>query len=72
MRDYDDHFQAFARAYPDLATGLHGVRGLGGLMEWMKPHGLRLDAVDILNQDEFNVEFMILLGDGRHLVFGVT
>jgi hypothetical protein len=70
--EYASQFAAFAAAHPDLAAGLEGVRGLGGVMEWMKTRGLALADVEILNQDEFALDFVIPLGDGRHLVFGIT
>jgi hypothetical protein len=41
-------------------------------MAWMKGRGLALGDVEILNQDEFELDFVIPLGDGRHLVFGIT
>jgi hypothetical protein len=70
--DYTSQFSAFQTAYPDLAAGLAGVRGLGGVMGWMKGRGLALGDVEILNQDEFALDFVVPLGDGRHLVFGIT
>jgi hypothetical protein len=48
------------------------MRGLGGVLGWMKRRGIPLGAVDIINQDEFSLDFVIPLGDGRHLVFGIT
>jgi hypothetical protein len=70
--DYAHHFDTFQREHPELAAGLEGVRGLGGVMEWMKRRGLALGDVEILNQDEFALDFVIPLGDGRNLVFGIT
>jgi hypothetical protein len=70
--DYAHYFDAFSREHPDLAAELAGSRGLSGVMSWMKRHGLALADVDILNQDEFDLDFMIPLRDGRHIVFGIT
>jgi hypothetical protein len=70
--EYADFFDAFHRQYPDLARGLAGARGLGGVMAWMRGRGLALGDVWIFNQDEFELDFVIPLGDGRHLAFGIT
>jgi hypothetical protein len=70
--EYAEYFDTFRRQYPDLAEGLTGARGLGGVMAWMRGRRLALGDVEILNQDEFELDFVIPLGDGRHLVFGIT
>jgi hypothetical protein len=70
--DYPDHFRDFAREHPALAAEFRGMRGLGGVLGWMKRRGIPLGAVHIINQDEFSLDFVIPLGDGLHLVFGIT
>jgi hypothetical protein len=72
MRKYAEYFQVFAQQYPDLAAGLEGVSGLGGVMKWMKRREIAIGSVEILNQDEFDLDFLVPLGDGRTLVFGIT
>jgi hypothetical protein len=72
MPDYADYFQTFSREHPDLAEGLAGARGLGGVMAWMGRRGIALGSVEIVHQDEFDLDFVIPLGDGRSLVFGIT
>jgi hypothetical protein len=72
MDDYAASFGSFAMEHPALAAELAGVCGLGGVMEWMKHCGLPLGAVDIIHQDEYSLDFVIPLDDGRHLVFGIT
>ena len=70
--DYRQHFQALAEQHPALAGELAGLCGLGGVMAWMRRRGLCLGDVDIITQDEFSSDFIIPLGDGRHLAFGIT
>jgi hypothetical protein len=72
MRTYAAYYQTFVRQHPDLAVGLDGVVGLGGVLRWLKGRGIALGTVEVLNQDEFDLDFVIPLGDGRHLVFGIT
>jgi hypothetical protein len=42
------------------------------LLAWMQRHGLSLDAMDLVAQDEFSYDLLIPLPDGRWLAFGVT
>jgi hypothetical protein len=71
--EYGDYFQALADEHPGLATELAGVRGLASVLSWMKRRGLALECVDIINQDEFSLDFVIPLEpEGRCLVFGIT
>jgi hypothetical protein len=71
--DYSKHVARLRALDPVLAEGLAGLRGLGGVMEWMRGRGLDLGSVEITNQDEFSLDFLVPLGpDGRTLVFGVT
>jgi hypothetical protein len=71
--EYGDYFEALADEHPALAAELAGVRSLAGVLPWMKRRGLELGAVDIINQDEFSLDFVIpLQPDGRYLVFGIT
>ena len=73
MDDYSDSFRAFAAGRPDLAAGLAGARGLSGVLMWMKGRDLPLAAVEIIQQDEFSLDFILPLeAGGEHLVFGVT
>jgi hypothetical protein len=72
MDDYAASFEAFAKQHPALAAELAGLCGLGGVMEWMKRRDLPLGAVDIIHQDEYSLDFIVPLEDGRHLVFGIT
>jgi hypothetical protein len=55
----------------DLAN-LSELRGLGGVMAWMAGHGLNLADADIVQQDEFTLDFVVPLADGRAVVFGIT
>ena len=55
----------------DLAN-LSELRGLGGVMEWMVGHGLNLADAEIVQQDEFTLDFVVPQADGRAVVFGIT
>ena len=71
--EYPDEFRALAEEHPGLAAELADVRGLGGVMAWMKRRGLALGDVEIIQQDEFSLDFVVPLEPGgRHLVFGIT
>jgi hypothetical protein len=71
--EYEDYFATFRTEAPDLAKELESVRGMEGVMAWMKRRGLPLGDVDIITQDEFSLDFVIpLTPDERHLVFGIT
>jgi hypothetical protein len=71
--EYGDYFQALADEHPGLAAELAGARSLASVLPWMKGRGLELGSVEIINQDEFSLDFVIPLpSDGRYLVFGIT
>ena len=53
-------------------TNLTALRGLGGVMAWMTGHGLSLASAEIVQQDEFTLDFEVPLADGRGVVFGIT
>ena len=55
----------------DLAE-LETLRGLGGVMAWMTGRGLSLASAEIVQQDEFALDFVVPLADGRAVVFGIT
>jgi hypothetical protein len=73
VKDYAEHWAHLAQAEPGLAADLRDLRGLGGVMAWMSSRGLALGHVEIVQQDEFSLDFVIPLHEGgRHLVFGIT
>jgi hypothetical protein len=41
-------------------------------MDWMRRRGIALGAAEIVQQDEFSLDFLCPLGDGRWVVFGIT
>jgi hypothetical protein len=47
-------------------------KGLAGVMAWMSANGLALGDVEIVQQDEFTLDFVVPLPDGRAAVFGIT
>jgi hypothetical protein len=70
--DYADHLPGLLAQAPDLHDDLRDLRGLGGVMAWMTQRGVALAAAEIVQQDEFSLDFVVPLLDGRHVVFGIT
>ena len=57
----------------DLLTEVQGLQGLGGVMAWMARRGIPLARAEIVQQDEFTLDFVLPLDpDPRTLVFAVT
>jgi len=53
-------------------TRISTLPGLGGVMTWLSENGLKLGDVQIVQQDEFTLDFVVPLPDGRAVVFGIT
>lgn len=70
--DYGDHLRELQRTAPDLADEVASFRGLGAVMNWMTQRGIPLSSVEILQQDEFSLDFLLPLPQGGVLVFGIT
>jgi hypothetical protein len=59
--------------HPDLFADLGTVAGLGGVMAWTSRRGIPLSRAEIVQQDEFSLDFVLPLDpDARTLVFGIT
>lgn len=59
--------------HPDLHAEVSGVAGLGGVMAWMARHGIPLSRAEIIQQDEFTLDFVLPLDpDPRVLAIGIT
>ena len=59
--------------HPELFADLGAVAGLGGVMAWMTRHGIPLSRAEIVQQDEFTLDFVLPLEhDARTVVFGIT
>jgi hypothetical protein len=71
--EYAEYLRALVDERPDLAAELADLRGLGGVMDWMRSRGLALADVEIVRQDEFSLDFVVPLAPGgEHLAFGIT
>jgi hypothetical protein len=70
--DWGDSLRQLGEQDPALAGELRDLRGLGGVMGWMTGRGVPLSAAEIVQQDEFSLDFVLPLQDGRHVVFGIT
>jgi hypothetical protein len=53
-------------------TNLTEFRGLGGVIGWMTDQGMSLASAEIVQQDEFTLDFIVPLADRRAVVFGIT
>lgn len=57
----------------ELLTQIHTLQGLGGVMAWMSSQGIPLSRAEIIQQDEFTLDFVLPLDpDPRTVVFGIT
>jgi hypothetical protein len=71
--EYEDHLRRLQQEDPALAAEVADFKGLGGVMAWMARRGIALAEAEIIQQDEFSLDFLIRLArDGRWLVFGIT
>jgi hypothetical protein len=71
--EYDDYVGQLARHYPDLAAQAQQLRGMGGVMSWMASQGIPLSKAEIVQQDEYSLDFLLPLSrENRWLVFGIT
>ncbi len=57
----------------DLIAEVQELQGLGGVMAWMARRGLPLARAEIVQQDEFTLDFVLPLDpEPRTLVFAIT
>jgi hypothetical protein len=70
--DYLTDIDRLSLTHPDLAAELRDLRGLGGVMALMRGRGLNLGEVEIVQQDEFSLDFLIPLPGAGCLAFGIT
>lgn len=70
--EYDDYFAVLQTQEPALAEELTSVRTLEHVLLWMHRRGLALESVEIIQQDEYALDFILPLEDGRYLVWGIT
>jgi hypothetical protein len=55
-----------------MDSQLQELRGLGGVMAWMSSNGIPLSSVEIVQQDEFSLDFIVPMADGSYTVFAIT
>jgi hypothetical protein len=71
--EYSGYISVLRSTHPELASELGSFRGLGKVMEWMATRGVPLAAAEIIQQDEFSLDFVIPLGvQAAYLAFGIT
>ena len=71
MPDYQEYLADLTTAHPALGAELSKVRTLEHVLLWMTRRGLPLGDVEIIQQDEYSLDFIIPL-ESEHLVFGIT
>jgi hypothetical protein len=60
-------------SHADLLAEVEGLRGLGGVMAWMAGRGIPLSRAEIVQQDEFSLDFVLPLDPNPCvLVFDIT
>ncbi len=70
--EYEYFARTLAESQPALAHEVGSFTGISAVLLWMKARQLERTQVDIVGQDEFHYDFLILLGPGQWLAFGVT
>jgi hypothetical protein len=71
--EYTDHLPALREQDPALAAEVADLKGLGGVMAWMNRRGIPLADAEIVQQDEFSLDFLVpLRPDARWLALGIT
>jgi hypothetical protein len=71
--NYTDHVESLRATRPDLADEVAPFTGVSSVLTWMQQRGLTRTTVDVIGQDEFESDFLILLGpDADWIVFGIT
>lgn len=70
--DYLADVERLSLTHPDLAAQLRDLRGLGGVMAWMRGRGLSIGDVEIVQQDEFSLDFLVPLPEAGWLALGIT
>lgn len=60
------------RSVPEVYAEVGDLVGLGGVLAWMTRRGIPLSAVEITQQDEFSLDFVVPLPESRWMVFGIT
>jgi hypothetical protein len=71
--DYPDFVRVLSQSHPALAEEIGSLRGLEGVMAWMRGRGLALSEAEIVQQDEFSLDFVIPLApEPGYLAFGIT
>jgi hypothetical protein len=71
--DLESSLERLGEQAPDLAADVQSLHGLGGVMAWMTTRGIALAQAEIVQQDEFSLDFVVPLApEPRWLVFAVT
>lgn len=72
MQEYLASLERLRETDPELADDLNGIVTLEHVLGWMKRHDLALSSVEIIAQDEYSLDFVLPLPEGRFLVWGIT
>ena len=70
---YANDVERIRRTDPDLAEKITAFTGVIQVVEWFTSRSTRKPAIDLVNMDEFEYDFVIELEPaGRWIAFGVT
>lgn len=71
--DFAEQLRELRLTDPVLADRVVGLKNLESILAWIPTVGLSLASVDLVQQDEYNYDFLVPLEDGqRCLSFGLT
>jgi hypothetical protein len=59
-KEYQDYVAELSREHPELAGQIASWHGMESVLEWMKAKSLRPGSIDLVAQDEFESDFLVL------------
>ncbi|HJZ56739.1 MAG TPA: hypothetical protein VKE74_17360 [Gemmataceae bacterium] len=72
MIEYPEQLAALTATDPGLVEQLARLQNLAAILKWAPTAGVPLAEIDLVQQDEYSHDALLLLPDRRWLVFGVT
>lgn len=71
--NYTEQLTKLQNSHPALAESIAELRNLESILDWIPQIGLSLASVDLVQQDEYNYDFLIPMVEfGICLSFGLT
>ncbi len=73
LETYADDVERIRLTDPSLAEAIASFTGVIQVVDWFTSRSSRKPAIDLVNMDEFEYDFVIELEpEGRWIAFGVT